>query len=269
MGKFKITIAYDGSRFSGWQTQLNATSIQELIESAFQIALRSKTTVIASGRTDAGVHARGQVAHFEAPSGTNLDLLFRSLNGILPHDIRILKVEPAADNFHARYNATSKEYHYHIHLDWALDPFSRLYTYHHPYSLDLIALEKACSYFVGTHDFSSFANEASKGSAAKNPIRTLYRLEMHTQPGGVRLEFEGDGFLYKMVRNITGTLIAIGRGKMSVEDLEALFKAKDRRKASPAAPPQGLFLMKVNYNESSSKDVTCKRPSSTLSSNCG
>ena len=245
--KYKLTIAYDGSRFSGWQIQPNATSIQELIEAALKVALRQETPIVSAGRTDAGVHAKGQIAHFKAPPDTDLDLLFRSLNGILPHDIRVLKLEPVPSDFHARYSAISKEYHYHIHLNWALDPFSRHYVYHHPYPLDLSLMGKACSSFTGTHDFSSFANEASKGSAAKNPIRTLHRLEMHPEAGGIRLEFEGNGFLYKMVRNITGTLIHIGRGKLSIEELKLLFEAKDRRKASPAAPPQGLFLVKVNY----------------------
>lgn len=259
--KYKATIAYDGSRFSGWQIQLNAISIQEIIESALEVALRKKTTVVSSGRTDAGVHAKGQVAHFEAPSTTDLDLLFRSLNGILPIDIRILKLERAPSDFHARYSATSKEYHYHIHLNWALDPFKRLYVCHHPYPLNLSQMEKACLLFTGTHDFSSFANEASKGSAAKNPIRTLHRLDLHKENGGIRLEFEGNGFLYKMVRNITGTLMAIGKGKLSLEEIPTLFEAKDRRKASPAAPPQGLFLMKVNYKSNFSKEVAYNRTS--------
>ncbi len=246
--KYKLLIAYDGTRYGGWQIQLNSVSIQALIEDALKIALRKETAVHASGRTDAGVHAKGQVAHFVTDAAVDLGLLLRSLNGILPDDIRILSVEEADPNFHARYSAVSKEYHYHIHLDWALDPFKRLYAYHHPYPLDIPLMQQASQAFIGTHDFTSFANEASKGSAAKNPVRTLTRLDFIPEPGGLRLEFEGNGFLYKMVRNITGTLLDVGRKKISPSAIPSLFDKKDRRQMSSAAPPQGLFLIKVNYS---------------------
>ncbi len=251
--KYKLVIAYDGSCYGGWQVQPTTTSIQALIERALKIVLRQEVSVIASGRTDAGVHARGQVAHFKAPPA-DLQLLFRALNGILPKDIRILSVENVPLTFHARYDAISKEYHYHVHLEWALDPFKRFYAYHHPYPLDIEFLQQACPYFIGTHDFTSFANEASKGSAAKNPIRTLTRLQLIREPGGFRLEFEGDGFLYKMVRNITGTLIQVGRKKIQPQEIPALFEKRDRRYMSMAAPPQGLFLMKVHYSSNFSKE---------------
>lgn len=244
--KYRLVIAYDGTQYGGWQIQPNCISIQALIEDALFVALRRRTPIVASGRTDAGVHARGQVAHFKAPP-TDLSLLFRSLNGILPPDIRILRVEHVPDTFHARYSALSKEYHYHIHLDWALDPFKRLYACHHPYPLDLELMEHASYAFLGTHDFTSFANEATKGSAAKNPIRTITRLQMVEEPGGIRLEFEGDGFLYKMVRNITGVLLDVGRKKIVPAEIPSLFEKKDRRQISCSAPPKGLFLMKVNY----------------------
>jgi len=245
--KYKLLISYDGTRYGGWQIQHNSVSIQALIEDALKIALRKETPVVASGRTDAGVHAKGQVAHFVTDPAVDLGLLLRSLNGILPDDIRILRVEMADPNFHARYSAASKEYHYHIHLDWALDPFKRLYAYHHPYPLDIPLMQQAAKAFIGTHDFTSFANEASKGSAAKNPVRTLTRLDFIPEPGGMRLEFEGNGFLYKMVRNITGTLLDVGRKKISPSAIPSLFDKKDRRQMSSAAPPQGLFLIKVNY----------------------
>lgn len=244
--KYKIVIAYDGTRYGGWQVQPNSVSIQSLIENALQIALKQEISVVASGRTDAGVHARAQVAHFEAPPA-DLPILYRSLNGILPDDIRILHLENVPHTFHARYSAISKEYHYHVHLDWALDPFKRHYTYHHPYRLDVSLIPQAIPHFLGTHDFTSFANEATKGSAAKNPIRTITRLDLIPEPGGFRLEFEGNGFLYKMVRNITGTLLDVGRKKISPDTIPALFDKKDRRQMSCAAPPQGLFLVKVNY----------------------
>ncbi len=247
MNKYKLTIAYDGTAYSGWQIQNNAVSIQSLIEEALATILRTPTPVVASGRTDAGVHAKAQVAHFICETTPDLKKLQLSLNGILPDDIRILSIQEAAPDFHARYGAVSKEYHYHIHLERTTDPFKRLYAYHDYSPLDLEKMKQAASCFVGTHDFTTFANEASKGSAAKDPVRTITRLDICQEPGGIRLEFEGDGFLYKMVRNITGTLLDVARGKISVESIPQLFEAKNRSLASPAAPSRGLFLVKVNY----------------------
>ena len=247
MNRYKLTLAYDGTAYSGWQTQNNAVSIQSLLEAALSTILRTPTPVVASGRTDAGVHARAQVAHFTSETAPDPKKLLLSLNGILPGDIRILSVEKAAPDFHARYSAISKEYHYHLHLERTTDPFKRLYSYHDYSPLDLEKMKLAAQYFIGTHDFTTFANEASKGSAAKDPIRTITRLTICEEPGGIRLEFEGDGFLYKMVRNITGTLLEVARGKIATESIPELFKAKDRTMAPPAAPARGLFLVKVNY----------------------
>jgi tRNA pseudouridine38-40 synthase len=247
MNKYKLTIAYDGTAYSGWQIQNNAVSIQSLLEQALATALRAPTPVFASGRTDAGVHAKAQVAHFTSEIAPDLKRLHLSLNGILPDDIRILSVEEASPDFHARYSAVSKEYHYHLHLERTTDPFKRLYAYHDYSPLDLEKMKEAAKYFIGTHDFTTFANEASKGSAAKNPVRTITRLDICHEPGGIRLEFEGDGFLYKMVRNITGTLLDVARGKITTSSIPQLFEAKDRSLAPPAAPSRGLFLVKVNY----------------------
>jgi tRNA pseudouridine38-40 synthase len=247
MNKYKLTIAYDGTAYSGWQIQNNAVSIQSLLEKALATILRTPTPVFASGRTDAGVHAKGQIAHFTSEIAPDLKRLHLSLNGILPDDIRILSVEEASPDFHARYSAVSKEYHYHLHLERTTDPFKRLYAYHDYSPLDLEKMKDAALCFIGTHDFTTFANEASKGSAAKNPVRTITRLDICYEQGGIRLEFEGDGFLYKMVRNITGTLLEVARGKLTVESIPKLFEAKDRSLAPPAAPSRGLFLVKVNY----------------------
>jgi tRNA pseudouridine38-40 synthase len=246
MTRFKITIAYDGTQYGGWQIQPNAVSIQSLIEKALSTILRSPISIVGSGRTDAGVHARGQIAHF---NGEPLDLfrVFGSLNGLLPPDIRILKLEEAPEEFHARFSAVSKEYHYHLHLDPVIDPFKRLYAYHLHSPIDTALLTEAAKLFVGRHDFTSFANESAEGSAGKDAVRTISRLDVCKEPGGIRLEFEGEGFLYKMVRNITGTLLDVARGKLSIDDVVKIFRAKDRTKASSAAPPQGLFLIKVNY----------------------
>lgn len=243
--RYKLTISYDGARYCGWQVQGNGQSIQSLVQQALQTALRHPLGLTGSGRTDAGVHARGQTAHFDSPVPFDLNRLRVSLNALLPEDIRILSIEPVPSDFHARYSAVGKIYHYHLHLDPVLDPFTRHYRTQIFSRLDLDRLKKGACFFIGTHDFTSFAN--LKETAAQDSVRTLRRLDVIEQKGGVRLEFEGNGFLYKMVRNITGTLLDVGSGKISHEKIPGIFAARDRRKAGQAAPPHGLFLMEVLY----------------------
>lgn len=245
--RYKLTIAYDGTAYSGWQVQPNGTAIQPFVQKALEVILRSPIDLTGSGRTDAGVHARGQTAHFDAPLEIDPSRLRVSLNALLPSDIRILQVDLTAPDFHARYSATSKIYHYHLHLDPVIDPFVRLYRHHIFGPCDLGKMRDAIPHFLGTRDFRSFANEPNRGSASRDSIRTLFRLDLVEQKGGVRLEFEGNGFLYKMVRNITGCLLDVGAGKLSPQDILPIFEAKDRRSASFSAPPQGLFLMEVRY----------------------
>lgn len=242
--RYKLTIAYDGTAYSGWQVQENAQSIQSLIQKALQTALRHSVDLTGSGRTDAGVHAKGQTAHFD----TDIDCkkLQPSLNALLPSDIRILEIVPTAPDFHARYSATSKIYHYHLHVDPISDPFTKLYRHQVFGPFDLAKMKQGAAQFLGTHDFTSFAN--TKEEPETDAVRTLYRLDIVEQKGGVRLEFEGDGFLYKMVRNITGTLLDVAAGKIDPAQIPAIFAARDRRKAGFAAPAQGLFLMEVIYS---------------------
>lgn len=247
MQKYKLTIAYDGTRFGGWQIQPNATSIQSLIQNALQTALRTPIALVGSGRTDSGVHAMGQIAHFSVAEPVSIQPLHTSLNGLLPLDIRILEITPADEDFHARFSAKGKIYHYHLDRALVCNPFTRNYSYHLPYPIDLDLLKKEAHFFTGMHDFTSFSNEAHKGSAARNPIRTLHRLDVVEKEGEIVLEFEGDGFLYKMVRNITGTLLDIARGKIPPGTTPHIFKWKDRSKAGTTAPAHGLFLMKVLY----------------------
>lgn len=248
MQRCKLTIAYDGTHYAGWQVQKTGKAIQPLIQKGLETILRHPIALTGSGRTDAGVHARGQTAHFDTLTPLSPYRLRFSLNALLPSDIRILDVEPMEKDFHARYSATSKIYHYHLHLNPTASPFDRLYRYHVFSPCNLDRIQKAIPFFLGQRNFSSFANEATRGSARKDPLRTLYRLDLCEQEGGVRLEFEADGFLYKMVRNITGTLVDIGAGRMEPEQIPSIFSAKDRRFAGETAPPQGLFLMKVCYN---------------------
>jgi tRNA pseudouridine38-40 synthase len=244
---YKLTIAYDGTAYSGWQIQPNGISIQEIIQEKSSLIARYPISLIGSGRTDAGVHALGQIAHFHCPQIPDLHKFQHSLNALIPLDIRILQIEEVPFSFHAQHHAIGKTYHYHLHLDRIPDPFKRLYSWHFKEAIDLNLLQEAASLFLGTHDFTSFANQAHQGSAAKDPVRTLYRLDVLTEPGGVRLEFAGSGFLYKMVRNILGILIEIASNKRPKEDIPIILAAKDRRKAGQAAPPQGLFLVKVDY----------------------
>jgi len=247
---YKLLLAYDGTYYGGWQVQPNAPSIQAHLQKAIQTFLNQELIrVIGSGRTDAGVHAVGQVAHFKSEQMIDLNRLRFSLNGLLPKDIRVKKIDHVLPSFHSQYSAIGKEYHYHLYLDPVMDPFRRLYCWHVLRRLDLELLQQAATLFVGTHDFTSFANESHLGSAARNAVRTLYRLDMHPTQGGIRLEFEGDGFLYKMVRNIVGTLIDVASLRKKIEEIQTIFAAKDRQLASSAAPPQGLFLMRVDYPE--------------------
>lgn len=247
MARYKLTLSYDGTNYCGWQVQAQKTSIQALVQRALQTALRHPLDLTGSGRTDSGVHAKGQTAHFDTPIPITPLKLRLSLNALLPPDIRILLIEPASPTFHARYSAQSKIYHYYLHLDRIQDPFTRLYRTPIFKRLDLPLLCEAANQFLGTHDFTSFANEPQRGSVAHDPIRTLTRLDAIAIPQGIRLEFQADGFLYKMVRNIAGTLLECAAGKIPPSQIPLILAAKDRRKAFATAPPQGLFLIEVIY----------------------
>lgn len=251
MNRYKITIAYEGTAYCGWQRQLNGISIQEKIETALATLLRAPTSLQGSGRTDAGVHALGQVAHFDTLKPLNPPSFLFSLNALLPKDIRICALEPISSAFHARYSVRSKIYHYYFLIDPIGTPFFSHFQYHVPHRVNRDLLQTAIPLFVGTHDFTSFSHEAHAGSAARDPIRTIYQITLTESPwGGLCLAFEGEGFLYKMVRNIVGTLLDISRKKIALEEIPLIFAAKDRRRAGRTAPPHGLFLIHVNYENS-------------------
>ena len=250
--KYKLTIAYDGGNYFGWQIQPNKNSIQEEIEKALSLILQEKIKITGSGRTDAKVHAKGQIAHFSSSQNLNLHKLRYSLNGLLPKDIRILKIEKASASFHARFSATKKRYNYYINTAFYEDPFNRKYAYHFPYKIDYDLLLQAKEKFIGRHDFTSFANDHKKAKT-KSFVREIYKLNIKQEKNLLIFEFEGSGFLYKMIRNIVGTLLDIATHKIKLEDLSAIFLAKDRAKASRALPPHGLFLMGVSYNETISE----------------
>ena len=247
MKNYKLLISYDGTNYSGWQIQPNAPSIQESIQQALSKILREKITLIGSGRTDSGVHALGQVAHFHSNKEFSIRSLIYALNGTLNHDIRIQSIEEVQHHFHAQYSATGKIYHYHLWTEPVVNPIKRYFVHHVKGVFDLEKLKEATLYFVGKKDFTAFANSATEGSCAKDPIRTIFRLDVVEQEGGIRLEFEGDGFLYKMVRNIVGTLLDIASGKRDIKEINDMFLSKDRRNTGKSAPARGLFLIKVFY----------------------
>lgn len=244
---YKLSIAYDGTNYSGWQVQPNAPTIQEVIESSLEKLIGTRTKVIASGRTDAGVHAKGQVAHFRTDTPLDTKQLFYKLNCILPQDIAITSLTEADDTFHARFSAKRKAYHYHIHTSTTHSPFEHPYRTHIRFPLDSERMKEAARYFVGTHDFTSFSNENHAGACKKNPIRTIYSLEIIEIEGGISVQVIGNGFLYKMVRNIVGTLLRVGSGKLDASEIPGIFAAKDRTKAPMAASPKGLHLISVDY----------------------
>lgn len=241
--KYKISLGYDGTHYCGWAIQPNGTSIQGLVQTALSTVLRINISIVGAGRTDAGVHAKLQVAHFSCSKKFDLPALHYSLNGILPKDIRIYEILPVDEHFHARFSVKKKVYRY--YLSTTQDPFNYRYTHfiHTPLNLDL--LKKAFPFLLGTHDFSAFA---ASGCNAKNPIKTLHSLEISSQEQELCIQFEGDGFLYKMVRNLTGTLLEIATHKRPLEDLPKILASKDRTQAGPTAPAHGLFLHHIEYS---------------------
>lgn len=245
--KYKITIAYDGTNYAGWQIQPNALTIQEVLETTFQRFLVEPIRVIGAGRTDAGVHALEQIAHFTTSKEVDFQKFLFAVGGLLPKDIRILGIEKVPITFQAQYSAKGKIYHYHLWLDPIQNPFLRLYRTYVPMKIDKELMKAAALEFIGKRNFASFANVSAESAASRDPIRHLRRLDVIEQEGGVRLEFEADGFLYKMVRNITGLLIEVSRGKVAIEEIPLIFAAENRKKSGISAPPQGLFLVKVLY----------------------
>jgi tRNA pseudouridine38-40 synthase len=250
MRTFKITVSYDGTDFSGFQSQLNVRSVQGELETALAEVEGTRVIVHGAGRTDAGVHALGQVVSFTLSNPIRPPDLFRALNAKLPEDVRVLAVEEAPAGFNARFDARSKLYRYRISNTRVLNPFQRRYAWHISRALDLDAMQEAARALAGKHDFASF--RAIGGSAATS-IRTVVRSEWTEEPlaGGGRLltyEIAGNGFLKYMVRTIVGTLVEAGDGRRSPASIRALLDAKNRAAAGPTAPPSGLYLVRVDYD---------------------
>lgn len=242
---YKLLLQYDGTKLNGWQKQGNTdNTVQGKLEAILERTYGTFVEVHGSGRTDAGVHALGQVANFHAPAVYPAEEIRAVLNEYLSKDIRVLSVETADERFHARLTAKAKVYEYRIDNGRVADVFSRKYTMREEKPLDLPAMRKAAEYLKGTHDFKSFcANKKMK----KSTVRTLTSIVIEEKEGIVSIRYTGNGFLYNMVRILTGTLVEVGRGKRSPEDIEHILKAMDRGAAGFTAPAQGLFLAAVTY----------------------
>jgi len=244
----KLTLAYDGTDFAGWQFQLNQRTVQDTLEQTVAKVTGQFSRVTASGRTDAGVHALAQIVSFETASSLPAEVLWRALNAELPHDMAALTVEDAPDSFHAQRDARRKRYRYVICDHRVRDLFRRRYAWQVFNRLDAPAMQRAAAQLVGRHDFASFE---TAGSERETTERTVFDLTVcrHEPPEDrvVQVEVEADGFLYNMVRNIVGTLVEIGQGRQAESWIADVLAARDRRRAGPTAPPQGLFLISVLY----------------------
>ncbi len=250
MRTIKLTIAYDGTDYAGWQVQRGEKTVQEVLQAAVEKVTGAAAGVIASGRTDAGVHALGQVAAFRTESQLPPDVLRRALNAELPRDVAILEAVEAPTRFHPIRDAVRKRYRYLIHDGPVRDVFRRRYCWQYPSRLDAEAMHRASQALLGTHDFSSFE---TSGAERKDSIRTVYDLRVGRGRGAERdlvtVEIEADGFLYNMVRAIVGTLVEVGRGAEDESWVAEVLAAADRRRAGPTAPPHGLFLVRVEYRD--------------------
>ena len=241
----RLILEYDGSRYHGWQRQIGVPTIQGIIEDRIYVMINEPVKLIASGRTDAGVHALCQVCNFITTTRIDPIAIQRGLNALLPSDVFIRQAEYVPLDFHSMYSTRSKTYEYRILNQKDPDVFLRFYAWHVVRNLDLGVMSKCISTLCGEHDFSSFR---SSGSGNTNPVRKMMRAELDGPDKGIlRFVFEADGFLRHMVRNIVGTVVEVGHGKMGFNEFTEVFHSGDRRKAGTKAPPQGLFLKKVDY----------------------
>lgn len=243
----RLTLAYDGTGYAGWQRQPNGVSIQQLVEDALAAFTPGEPppAVIGASRTDAGVHATGQVAGVRVRFHHPPDAVLRALNIRLPGTIRVLDVRPVAPAFHARHDARSKRYRYRIHRGPVVPPMQRLYCWHVPTSLDLAAMREAAGRLVGSHDFASFQ---ATGSSVVDTRRRIDRLDLIEAGDELHVEIEGSGFLRHMIRIVTGSLVDVGVGTRNPAWLGAALEARDRRRAGRTAPAAGLCLEHVGYD---------------------
>ena len=271
MKHIKLTLQYDGTDYSGWQvqsqgsgvegresevkTQKNIITIQGILQEKIRKITGEDTKVVGAGRTDAGVHAFVQVAAFKTQSNLEPQVFLRAINANIPHDIRVINAEGCSEDFHPRYSAKNKTYSYRISHKGAYAVFLRRYSWQIPYQLNCDLMKEAAECLIGTHDFSCFR---ASGCSSKNPVRTIFKIEIVEDSFVdfmnfkfnvplIKISIQADAFLRHMVRNIVGTLVEVGRGRLSVSRIKEILELKDRRFSGPTAPAQGLFLEEINY----------------------
>ncbi|CUH95183.1 tRNA pseudouridine synthase A [Propionispora sp. 2/2-37] len=240
----KLTIAYDGTAYHGFQRQKNALTVQEVLENCLERLCRHKVSVAGAGRTDTGVHAYGQVVNFFTYTRIPGERIAPALKGLLPPDIVVKRAEEVGQQFHARFSAQSKVYVYRIYQQETADPFLRHYAWHIRHKLNVEAIHSALQVVVGTHDFSAFQ---AAGGPRRDPVKTILSAACRREESILELSFWGTGFLYHMVRNLVGTLIEVGMDKLSKADFSCILAGGDRTKAGMTAPPQGLYLKEIFY----------------------
>lgn len=241
----RLTIEYDGTNYRGWQIQPSGSTIQGALEDALKVLLQQHVRIHGSGRTDSGVHAIGQVANFICAEGRDLGKLQAGLNALTPHDIVVKRVAAVGATFDARRDARVRIYEYHLWTQPWESVFQRRYAWHVPRMLQVPRMHEALPFLEGAHDFSSFR---AAGCGASHPVRHIYRNTLVEREGELVYRVEASGYLRHMVRNIVGTLVEVGLGERSVEGVQDLLEARDRTRAGPTAPPQGLFLTEVRYD---------------------
>ncbi len=273
MRNIKLTISYDGSEYFGWQFQPGQPTVQGALAEVAEKLTQHRVQIHGAGRTDAGVHAFGQVAHFRTPSALSAGEFKRAFNALLPAAVRVLDAEEVGPDFHSRFQAVAKTYQYRIYRGRVLPPFERRYVLHDPFPLNVAAMADAARLFEGEHDFTSWgaSTGSEEGDRDRSPIREIFSSRVHSRSGigsmgegfltqistGEATEDAGEllyvvrgrSFLRYMVRKIVGTLLDVGRGKLLVEDVPALFEMRDRSKSGPTVSPQGLYLVSVEYAE--------------------
>ncbi len=245
MQRNKIIIEYDGTSFAGWQKQINSISIQECLEKAIYALSQERSTIFAAGRTDAGVHALGQVAHFDLKKNYPTHTIINALNSHLrPHKIVVIDAKLASMEFHARFSARKRYYRYVINNRFSPLALDKTRCWHIRCDMNIEKMQQAAEFLIGTHDFSSFRAIQCQ---ALSPIKTLNFIKIERYDNIIILDFGAQSFLHHMVRNITGTLKMVGSGQCSIDDFKTILLAKDRRKAGITAPAHGLYFMKVDY----------------------
>ncbi|ALS01939.1 pseudouridine synthase [Enterococcus silesiacus] len=247
MPRYKAIIAYDGTKFNGFQAQPNGRTVQEEIEKTLKKMNNGKTiTIFGSGRTDAGVHASGQVIHFDYTQTRELERMRYALDTQTPEDIAVKSVEIVPEDFHARYQVVEKTYQFHVDIGKPRSPFKRFYASYFPYPVDTDKIQRALADLLGTHDFTSFC---ASGTEIEDKVRTIHEASLAVNEAGDELifTFRGDGFLYKMIRILVGTLLKMGNGRMDETTIPQIIAAKDRNLAGPTAHPEGLYLVEVKY----------------------